>query len=54
MMKGGGYTHMGATRDDLREAGLDVDGAKDIHSASKEHGKDGYMDMDDFMKLHQK
>lgn len=50
----GGFTHAGASKDDLREAGIDVDNAKDIHEASKEYGKDGEMDMDDFIRMHGK
>ena len=50
----GGFTHAGASKDDLREAGIDVDNAKDIHEASKEYGKDGEMDMEDFIRMHGK
>lgn len=50
--KSSGYTHAGATREDMKEAGLDIDGAKDIHQVAEENG--GELSMEDFIRIHKK
>lgn len=49
-----GYSYMGASREDMAEAGLDVSGAKDLHEIAQEEGKDGDLDMEDFLRIHEK
>ena len=50
--KSSGYSHAGATREDMLEAGLDVKEAKDIHEVAKENG--GELSMEDFIRIHKK
>jgi hypothetical protein len=49
-----GYSYMGASKEDMVEAGLDVSGTKDLHDVATEEGKDGSLDMDDFIRIHEK
>jgi len=54
MQASSGYSYMGASREDMKEAGLDVSGAKDLHEIAQEEGKGGDLDMEDFLRIHEK
>lgn len=47
-----GYSHAGATREDMKEAGLDVEGSVDIHKLAEKNG--GELSMEDFVRFHKK
>ena len=51
---GGGFSYKGATREDLKKAGINTEGALDIHAVAEKKGKKGELTMEDFMEIHGK
>jgi hypothetical protein len=50
--KSSGFGFLGASREELVEAGIDVGGAEDIHSIASKKG--GALNMEDFIEIHKK